>query len=380
MNLDWPAVNAVETTMDKAKFTKFIARLGFPAPVTHACETREEILSEINWFQDNGMQCILKPDDLYGSLGVTYFAHSENPNVIEDRVDWHLSEIQRTGGHPKRGSIVQEFIKGSEFGGQVVVENGRLVALKLTRKYMTRLPYRKEEGHLVEPNDRERVEFAEELRPYVEGVLAGLQAMSPPGAKTGRVVYNFDVIKREGDGEPVFVDWSGARPGPRQMNLVIGASMGMNFNDEIWRFAIGGDASFDFPETRAAQALTAFPEGGIVIDAPSWDEIPPWVLLFKNPPQRGDFISPLRSLQSADQPVVVTVGRNLGEVWERTNGFLRDVVVKLDGGAGYMRYGREGPVVTSDYPSRGGQLSRRQLDPELLEWIKDLRDGPERGF
>lgn len=170
---------------DKGMFLQLQARLGLPRPQSFEVTSRiemEEALSRLSSFP-----VILKPLQASGSRGLHLAQHAEEVRQFHD----HVSQQSFS----RKGYLLQTFVEGVEHGAECLIENGKVVFLQMTHKFLN--PLHVPIGHLV-PFDPDAV-IRRSLIEQVEKIAGHLRVRNSP--------VNMDVFINA-QGVPVLVDFS----------------------------------------------------------------------------------------------------------------------------------------------------------------------------
>lgn len=171
---------------DKGKFTELQKELELPAPASWVVEKenleRDEMLQHLNF------PMIMKPFFSSGSRGVKVV------RSIEELLAHH--QQCRLASSGRKGYVLQSFLSDYvEVGCEVFVENGKVVFLQTTHKFLNKLQV--PTGHCV-PGPISASQ-REALVVQIESICTALQIINSP--------INLDVMTKP-DNHPVIIDMS----------------------------------------------------------------------------------------------------------------------------------------------------------------------------
>jgi len=127
LHLDHNPPAAVAAAHDKFVFRQRLAQTGLPCPdfrLLRPADDNERIAEQIDY------PCVLKPLRLNASRGVM---RADNPEEFLAAATWIDALLAGSAGQP-REILIEQFIPGSEFALEGLLENGRLRMLALFDK------------------------------------------------------------------------------------------------------------------------------------------------------------------------------------------------------------------------------------------------------
>lgn len=217
--LGLPAVNrrAAEILSHKGRFRNFLKTAGLNTPEFLLSDRYEELE---DFFMAINKKCILKPLDSSGSKGVSAITGIQQ-----------LGQSFRALQNQFPGKVcLEEFIQGTEVGGDALFVDGRLEFIMITKKYLTPPPYYVPIGHIV-PGDiyETKPHSAEAIGQKLQTIISLLGIVSSP--------VNFDVILDDQD--RIFLIDIGLRSGGNCIPDIIRYACGMDLHQSLLDIALG---------------------------------------------------------------------------------------------------------------------------------------------
>ena len=230
MGLSGPSKTAAETTTDKYKMKEAFQKNGVSC-ARHICIKNEAQL--LDALEELPFPGVLKAVDLMGSRGMF------RCDTKEEALQNYRKTMEATG---KDYCLVEEFIEGTLFGAEAMLQNGKMVFCMLdnTESYPGYVPT--PVGHSV-PFDQEN-RLGNQAREQVE------KAARAVGLDNCAV--NCDLIYKE---EKVYVIEITARAGATCLPEITGLCYGVNYYEAIVKLALGMDVSPMF-QKQAPQACS----------------------------------------------------------------------------------------------------------------------------
>ncbi|GAF38669.1 hypothetical protein FC83_GL001951 [Agrilactobacillus composti DSM 18527 = JCM 14202] len=203
-----------EIFRDKYKLREFCEKIGINQPPYKLIHNVEELR---NYF--SGKPLIYKPISLAGSVGVVKISEE---STIDSEYSFTEAEMKRENSSELLG-IAEEYVPGSEFSCEYVVESGNVVFRNITKKFKFDNGYFVESGHLVPGivNGIAQHEIFESLDKIVSE------------AQIGTAILHSEWIVTH-DNQPVLVEIAGRRPGDRIVDLI---SLAYGF-DFLWEYCL----------------------------------------------------------------------------------------------------------------------------------------------
>lgn len=130
---------------NKYEMRKIFTAHAVPQPKVLAKFETMEALDAFDW-ESVKFPVIIKPVDLSASLYVRLCDDAQSVRASARRIFMHRSSF--TGLSFAAEAMIEEVAKGDEYSAECVVSDGKIVALFLTSKFLSPLPYRDEVGHL----------------------------------------------------------------------------------------------------------------------------------------------------------------------------------------------------------------------------------------
>lgn len=209
----------VRSVTDKGMFVALQEKLGLPGPhsflLTNKQEFEEALSSIKKW------PIIFKPIFASGSRGVQIVENSAQARAAYESA----SEISAIKQH----CVLQTYLKGKEYGGECLVESGKVVFLELTYKFSNsnRVPT----GHCVPCSINDNTQKA--LIKQIEAIVSYLDVMHS--------AINIDVII-EADNTPMLIDFS-FRSGGNLLSQLMSLKFDLEPYERIIEYAIKNNIS-----------------------------------------------------------------------------------------------------------------------------------------
>lgn len=218
MGLPSVSLRAVNTTVDKDNFHKFLVKHNFKVPKHYLFDS---IDSAINKVAELSGQWIVKPSDSSGSKGV-YFLDLDNQLLNLAEVLGHAMSFSRTNR-----LVLEEYIVGDHCSVDGFLNLGKIDKIIITNKLLTPLPYRTPLGHTVP--SKLPVETQALIKATVMRILDLLGVFSSP--------FDFDmVVDRNGK---ISVLEMSLRIGGNGIPKLISFADGYDLYDSTLKYALG---------------------------------------------------------------------------------------------------------------------------------------------
>lgn len=221
---NFPGVNDYQVLQvtNKRNFIDLQKKLDLPHPITYFIEDDQK-LNEI-FANTLKLPMIMKPYFSSGSRGVRVV------NSI-DEISYYHKEVCDASSLTK-GYLLQEFLTDAiEYGCECLVENGRLIFLKLTHKFLNhiKVPI----GHYV-PNDLNQT-IVDRLKSDVQKIINYLEINNSP--------INIDVLVDK-SGVPFIIDLS-FRLGGNCLPQIMDLKYGINPFDKVINYSLNLQYSYN---------------------------------------------------------------------------------------------------------------------------------------
>lgn len=270
LQLSGPSLHAAQTMAFKHRFRAFARDAGLPHPRFVAGNSLEELLPQLSSLRWPAM---VKPVDTSGSRGV---ARVESPG---DPALPGLFERARQFS-PSGTVCIEEFVAGTEVGGDAILVDGRIGFGAITQKYLDGVTVT---GHRLPAAIGTPLQQA--VFRQLESVCAALGYTHGP--------LNFDAMV---DGEAVTVLEMSARNGGNGIASVIARATGVDVEDATIRLALGQAPDLAAQQQRGAASLVfGSPRAGRIgqlRDEPELRERVPELLDVHFAKRRGDAVAP----------------------------------------------------------------------------------------
>lgn len=216
--LDLNGHDAAVRTTDKWEMRRALAEHGVPVPRFARVCTRAEYDRAA---AEAGLPFVVKPVQSSGSRGVKVVRTAAEAEAC---YDWAVGVSVADSGRAEL--LVEEFVDGPEYSAEIVVQNGRIVFLSFTEKYLIDGDYRDEVGHLhpfhFEPS------LAEEIGRTLQG------AVTAAGVRQGGCHLEFKL-----NGRALHVIEIASRLGGAGIPLLVRISTGVDLVDLVYAACLG---------------------------------------------------------------------------------------------------------------------------------------------
>ncbi len=202
-----------ETLSDKTRFRSFMARHGKRTPRFVSGKSDDELYEGMNALR---LPAMVKPVDSSGSRGVTKL-ETNDPELA-------VAAFRKARGFSRSGTVcMEEFLDGTEVGGDGILEDGRFAFVAVTQKYLR---------NFIVTGHRLPTGISERGRALVVDVLE--DCCRSVGYRNGPV--NFDVVV--GDSHATIIEVSG-RTGGNGIPAVILRAAGVDVEEATLKAAMG---------------------------------------------------------------------------------------------------------------------------------------------
>lgn len=294
---------------DKARMKKALTEHGVRTARYFQISTEDELRSALRELK---LPVVVKATDLQGSNGV----------FISKTCDEALSSFEKAMNLTRRSyCIVEEFIKGKEFGAQAFVHNGNILFIMphgdITYMGRTAIPV----GHFV-PFD----ESAENYSLIHETVINSIAALG-----LDNCAVNIDLILK--DNEVYVIELTG-RVGANGLPELVESSYGIEYWKMIAAMAVGDDPDVYFSKRRSerkavlSKMIFETDKSGIVesVDCGSLTNDTVYdITFFKHP---GDEVHKFSSANDCIGQVIVE-GNSLGECMVKMDKVFSEITVSV---------------------------------------------------
>ncbi|MGE5828214.1 MAG: ATP-grasp domain-containing protein [Micromonosporaceae bacterium] len=148
MNLPGAGVRAAGMFRDKIALRSAAASVGLLQPRWQAIADENELKAAIRMLGSG--ECVLKPSNRAGSLGVTIFSSEEDPSLIWQRThSTVISSPTSAWDMDTTRYLIEERLTGYEVSVECLVSDHNIVFVNLTDKHVLRGRYPVEVGHQV---------------------------------------------------------------------------------------------------------------------------------------------------------------------------------------------------------------------------------------
>lgn len=214
MGLKGPDPEVAETVTFKTGFRRFQQKRELTHPLFSRCTSREDAL---RFYRENNCKMVVKPDDASGSRGVSIVLPGNETAEVILAFDKALSFSRN------KTVCAEEFVPGTEVGGDAFLQDGKVAFITTTKKYMDGLIVK---GHSIPgvlgSSDMQRVKIE------LENTTRAL------GYKDGPV--NFDVIITQ---NRVVILEMGLRNGGNGITDIVYHAIGVDLVEVQLQYALG---------------------------------------------------------------------------------------------------------------------------------------------
>ena len=213
LNLPGYSSMAVNTISNKYKLREYLKENNFSHINFGIARTLDEANSI---FQSLNKPVIIKPTTASGSRGVfKLYKESELKKYFQTSIDSSFLD---------KSVIIEEFMNGTEVGGEVLINNGEIVFLQVTKKYVTStfVPY----GHILPCDINKKTRIA--IKDLLQNIIASI------GLKNGPL--NFDIMVDED--VPKIIEL-GARLGGNCLPILMRKHTNINTIESVIKLALG---------------------------------------------------------------------------------------------------------------------------------------------
>lgn len=218
MGLASVSPSAVNITVDKDSFHKFLAKHNFNVPKHYLFDDVGQAVKKVTKLSG---QWIVKPADSSGSKGV-YFLDLDTKMANLSKVMAHAISFSRT-----KRLLLEEYIDGDHCSVDGFFNQGKIDKVVITNKLLTPLPYRTPIGHTLP--SKLSLETQVKIKKSVKKVLDLLEVHSSP--------FDFDmVVDRAGN---IFILEMSLRIGGNGIPKLISYADGYDLYESALKSALG---------------------------------------------------------------------------------------------------------------------------------------------
>jgi len=290
-------INASNKSIMKACFKKWGVRTADYKQISSLKEA-EEFANDLNF------PVVLKVVDASGSRGVAIVKnmeelHEQYPKVVSETKKDYL--------------IIEEFVKGEEFGAQSFVRNGKLTFVMphgdIVFHSDTDVPI----GHYA-PYERE--DIIDDVRTQLELCVKALGI--------DNTAINADFILKDGK---VYVLEIGARAGATCLPELVSNYYGINYYEYLLRQSIGDDAAFQYTENTPSLVETLVSKQTGIVESIEVGELPKEVESLDIYPKVGDRVTTFRNAFDRIGTLIMK-GDSVQHLFSVSN-MVKDNIIKL---------------------------------------------------